>query len=98
MAITEPRLADAVGWAISKLRKITDLNERARAILAVRAEAVAHTDRFDALLGETIIEMRQLDPPPTFAELGEVLELSAGRVHQLHTEALAREGQTKGNR
>lgn len=93
---TEPRLVDAVDFVIGLLRKQTDLNARARAILAVRAEVVAHTERFDALLGETIIEMRRLDSPPTFADIGAVLDLSAGRVHQLHTEALAREGQTKG--
>jgi len=89
-AATEPRIVAAVDYIIAQLRQVPDLNERARAILAVRAEAVAHTDRFDSLLGETIIEMRQLDQPPTFAEIGEVLALTASRVHQLHTEALTR--------
>ena len=95
-----PKQADAVGYVISRLELVTDARERVRAILAVRQElrdeAARHQTRFDELLGLTLLELREADPPATFAELGILINLAPQRAHQLVEAAKATITNTKG--
>lgn len=79
---------DAVGAVLTMLARVRDPRERIAAIRAVRAELAKHDERFDALLRDSILELRALDTPATWAEIGELLNVSQQRAHQLAAEHL----------
>lgn len=83
-----PSRLDAVGAVLSMLARVRDPRERIGAIRAVRAELTRHDERLDALLREAILELRALDTPATWAEIGELLEVSQQRAYQLAAEYL----------
>ncbi len=79
----EPRRLDALGFVLPALQKVSDPKERIRAIRAVRDELSTVDDRLSALLREAILEARALTPPPTWQEIGDLLDVSAQRAYQL---------------
>lgn len=81
--MTEPRRLDAVGAVLVMLGKVRDPAERIRAIRSVRAELSRHDERLVDLLRDSILELRALDPPPTWAEIGELLDVTGQRAYQL---------------
>lgn len=80
---TEPRPLDAAAFAIGHLRRITDPRERISAIRAFRAELARSSATVEALLVDTILELRALDTPATWQEIGDLLNVSAQRAYQL---------------
>jgi DNA-directed RNA polymerase sigma subunit (sigma70/sigma32) len=84
-----PTRLDAVGAAVTLLARVRDPRERLAAIERVRAELSSHAERLDHLRGEAILELRSLDTPATFAEIGELLNVSAQRAYQLAAEHLS---------
>lgn len=84
-----PTRLDAVGAAVSLLARVRDPRERIAAIERVRAELAAHAERLDHLRGETILELRSLDTPATWQEIGDLLNVSAQRAYQLAAEHLS---------
>ena len=84
--MTEPRRLDAVGLVLDMLQRVADPTERIRAIRAVRAELSHHDERLVDLLRDAILELRAADPPATWAEVGELLEVTPQRAHQLVAE------------
>jgi len=83
-----PSRLDAVGAVLVMLARVKDPTERIRAIRAVRAELTRHDERLDQLLREAILELRAGDPPATWAEIGELLNISQQRAYQLAAEYL----------
>ncbi len=83
-----PSRLDAVGAVLSLLERVADPRERISAIRAVRAELTRHDQRLDQLLREAILELRALDSPATWAEIGELLDVSQQRAYQLAAEYL----------
>ena len=81
-----PSRLDAIGAAVSLLARVRDPRERLSAIEAVRNELDRHAGQLDDLRGETILELRSLDTPATWAEIGEILNLSQQRAYQLAQE------------
>jgi len=79
---------DAVGAVLSMLARVSDPRERIGAIRAVRAELAQHDERFDSLLRDSILELRALDTPATWAEIGDLLNVSQQRAYQLAAEHL----------
>lgn len=92
-----PSRLDAVGAVISLLSRVRDPRERITAIEHVRVELTRHADRLDDLRGETILELRALDHPATWAEIGELLDVSQQRAYQIGAEYLATNTQRKAN-
>lgn len=83
-----PNRLDAVGAVLTMLARVRDPRERIAAIRAVRAELERHDERLDSLLREAILELRALDTPATWAEIGELLNVSQQRAYQLAAEYL----------
>lgn len=83
-----PSRLDAVGAVLTMLARVRDPRERIGAIRAVRAELTRHDQRLDDLLREAILELRALDSPATWSEIGELLEVSQQRAYQLAAEHL----------
>lgn len=83
-----PSRLDAVGAVLPMLARVKDPTERIAAIRAVRAELTRYDERLDALLREAILELRALDSPATWAEIGELLNVSQQRAYQLAAEYL----------
>ena len=81
-----PSRLDAVGAAVSLLARVRDPRERISAIERVRVELARHSASLDHLRGETILELRALDKPATWAEIGELLNVSHQRAYQLAEE------------
>jgi len=88
--MTTPTLVDAVGAVVAMLAREKDPIARIRAIRAVRAELAEHDARFDGILRDTILELRAADPPATWNEIGELLDVSMQRAYQLAQEHLTR--------
>lgn len=84
--MNEPRRLDAVGAVLVMLRREPDATKRIRAIRAVRAELAGHDERFLELLRDSILDLRALDPPKTWAEIGDLLEVTGQRAYQLVAE------------
>jgi len=87
--MTTPTRLDAVGLVVGMLARVQDPRERLAAIRSVRAELARHDARLDELLRDAILELRSLDSPATWQEIGELLTVSAQRAHQLAAEYLA---------
>lgn len=81
--MSEPRRLDAVGAVLVMLGKVRNPVERIRAIRAVRAELTTHDERLVDLLRDAILELRAEDPPRTWAEIGELLDVTGQRAYQL---------------
>ena len=92
-----PTRLDAVGAVLTMLARVRDPRERIAAIRAVRAELERHDERLDSLLREAILELRALDTPATWAEIGELLNVSQQRAYQLAAEYLQTNDQRKAN-
>lgn len=80
---TEPRRLDALGFVLPKLEQVKDPLERIRSIRALRDELSSTDDRLTDLLRLAILEARALTPPPTWQEIGDLLNVSAQRAYQL---------------
>lgn len=87
--MTTPTRLDAVGAVVTMLERVRDPKERLAAIRAVRDELSRHDARLDELLRDSILELRALDTPATWQEIGEILHVSAQRAHQLAEQRLA---------
>lgn len=83
-----PSRLDAVGAVLALLARVRDPRERIAAIRAVRAELARYDERFDDLTREAILELRALDTPATWAEIGDLLNVSQQRAYQLAAEYL----------
>lgn len=83
-----PSRLDAVGAVLTLLARVKDPAERITAIRAVRAELARHDERLDVLIREAILELRAADSPATWAEIGELLDVSQQRAYQLAAEYL----------
>lgn len=91
-----PSRLDAVGAVLDALRRVADPRERIGAIRSVRAELHRYDARFDSLLRDAILELRALDAPATWAEIGDLLGVSQQRAYQLAQQHLAQhEGKTQ---
>lgn len=90
--VTTPTRLDAVGFVVDMLARVKDPAERIRGIRAVRHELARHDSRLDELLRDAILELRALDTPATWQEIGELLDVSAQRAHQLAAEHLTTTG------
>lgn len=77
------RPLDAVGAAITLLRRVADPRERLDAIQRVRSELVAQSVTLEDLLGSTIAECRAVTPPATWQEIGDILGVTSQRAHQI---------------
>lgn len=84
--MTSPTRLDAVGAVLAMLRRVPDPRERITAIRLVRAELTRHDERLVEMLRDTILDARALDPPATWQEIGDLLEVTAQRAHQLVAE------------
>lgn len=93
--MTNPTRLDAAGLVVEMLGKIKDPKERLAAIRAVRAELSRHDARLDELLRDSILELRALDTPATWSEIGELLNVSAQRAYQLAAERTTTNTTTK---
>ena len=100
--MSEPRRLDAVAAVVSMLQRVKNPSERIRAIRAVRAELARHADRLSDLLADALLALRAEDPPKTWAEIGELLDVTGQRAYQLVAERLESKRQhaitTKGKR
>lgn len=79
---------DALGAAVTMLAEIADPRERLRSIRALRSELDRQTTPLDELIAATVLELRSLDTPATWQEIGDLLNLTAQRAHQIAAEAL----------
>lgn len=72
-----PRQLDALGAVVAMLARVPDPRERLTAILAVRAEVEHQDDRLRQLLRDAVLELRALDTPATWQEIGDLLHVTA---------------------
>lgn len=79
----DPHRLDALGAAVTLLRRVADPRERLRAIALVRAELTERPNRLDSITATTLHELRSQTPTPTWAELGALLGVTHQRAQQL---------------
>jgi len=79
----DPHRLDALGAAVTLLRRVADPRERLRAIALVRAELADRPNRLDEITATTLHELRSHTPPATWAECGALLGVTHQRAHQL---------------
>lgn len=77
---------DMAGAVARMIAGIDDPRDRLRAVILVRAELEREDQRLADLTIATILELRSLDPPMKLREIGEIMETTPQRVHQLLTE------------
>lgn len=83
-----PRQLDALGAVVAMLARVPDPRERVRAILAVRAEVERQDDRLRDLLRDAVLELRALDRPATWQDIGELLNVSPQAAYQFAARTL----------
>lgn len=88
--IPTTRQLDPVGHVLKMLARVDDPRERLGAIRAVRAELAEKKESFNELTRDTILELRALDSPATWQEIGDLLKISAQRAHQIASEQLTK--------
>ena len=81
-----PSRLDAVGAVLTLLTRVKNPRERITAIRAVRAELTHYDQRFDSLTRDAILELRAQDVAATWAEIGELLNVTPHRAYQLAEE------------
>lgn len=81
--MTAPAVLDALGEVVVILEQMPDPRVRSRAIARI-AEGLDEAERqLCRLLRDALLELRAETPPPSWAELGDLLGVTAQHVQQL---------------
>ncbi len=74
---------DALVRALRWVHETPDPTDRLARLALVRVELETASAETRALIRSTIVDLRAAEPPPTWAEIGAVLGVTAQRAEQL---------------
>ncbi len=74
---------DPIAYVVDLLRRVDDPRERLRAIHLVRVEVTRRGGALDELMLATVAQLRQQDPPATWADVGALLDMTPQGAHKL---------------